>query len=49
MWRKFKRKRIDPITDKIEDVAEAAERDLKEKSGAASRFFRRWFGTTKDK
>jgi len=48
VWRKFKRKRIDPIADKIEDVTEAAEQELKEKSGAISGFFRRWFGTTKD-
>ncbi len=49
LWRKFKRKRIDPIAEKIEDVAESAEADLKEKSGAVSGLFRRWFGTTKDK
>jgi len=49
MWRNFKRKRIDPIAEKIEDVAESAEAGLKQKTGVVRGVFRRWFGTTKGK
>ena len=49
--REFKKKRIDPVTDKIEAqvdaVAESVGEDLSETGGALKRFFRRWFGTTK--
>lgn len=47
--RRFKKKRIDPIADKIEDVAEDAEQEIRKGGNAVSTFFRRWFGTTKDK
>lgn len=50
--RRFKKKRIDPITDKIGDVAENAKNEISEEiakgGNAVSTFFRRWFGTTKD-
>ncbi len=45
--RKFKKKRIDPIADKIGDAAEDASEEIAKGGNAISKFFRRWFGTTK--
>jgi len=51
--RRWKKKNVDPVTDKIgEELSEAAEaaQDQIEKQGSAiSRFFTRWFGSTKKK
>ena len=49
MMRRFKKRRIDPITDKIGDVAEDAGEEITKGGNAISKFFRRWFGTTKKK
>lgn len=46
--RRFKKKRIDPITDKIGDAAEDAGEEITKSGNAVGKFFRRWFGTTKD-
>lgn len=46
--RRFKKKRIDPISEKIEDVAEDAGEEIAKGGNAVGKFFRRWFGTTKD-
>ena len=45
--RRFKKKRIDPIAEKIEDVAEDAGEEISKGGNAVGKFFRRWFGTTK--
>ena len=45
--RKFKKKRIDPIADKIGDVAEEASEEISKGGNAIGKFFRRWFGTAK--
>ena len=46
--KKFKAKRVDPITDKISEVAESAGEEALKKKSAIGKFFRRWFGTTKE-
>ena len=46
--RAFKKRRIDPIGEKIEDAAEAVGDDISEKRSAFRRFTRRWFGSTKE-
>lgn len=46
--RRFKKKRIDPIADKIEDVIDDAGDEISKGGNAVSKFFRRFFGTTKD-
>ena len=45
--RRFKKKRIDPITDKIGNVAGDAKEEISEGGNAVGGFFKRWFGTTK--
>jgi len=45
--RRFKKKRIDPVADKIGDIAEDASEEISKGSGAVGKFFRRWFGSTK--
>lgn len=49
--RKLKRRHVDPVADKIEktanEVREDVEREAKEAGGAISRFFRKFFGTSK--
>ena len=40
-WRNFKRRRIDPIGDKIEDIIDDAEEELAEKAGFIKRIFSR--------
>jgi len=49
--RKLKRRHVDPVTDKIEKVADDVigdvEREAKEAGGAISKFFRKYFGTSK--
>lgn len=51
--RRFKKKRIDPVTDKIEAqvdaVADSVGEDLSETRGAVKRLFRKFFGSTKKK
>ena len=51
MIRKWKKKRIDPITDKIgdtiEETVDAAQEDLAKSGSAIGRVFRKWFGTAK--
>ncbi|GLQ33934.1 hypothetical protein GCM10007939_02170 [Amylibacter marinus] len=54
MLRRFKRRRIDPITQQIEgasdtvsDYANAARDDLEKRQNAVMRSWRRWFGTAK--
>jgi hypothetical protein len=46
---KVKAKRLDPITDKIGDVAEGVQSEVAEQKAKADGFFKRWFGTTKKK
>lgn len=43
----FKHKRIDPITDKVSDAVDDVQEDVKKHGNAVSRFFRKWFGTSK--
>ena len=49
--RKFKKKRIDPVTDQIEAqvdaVAESVSEELSETGGAVKRLFRKFFGSSK--
>ena len=45
--RRFKKKRIDPVTEKIGDLAEDAGEEIGKGGNAVAKFFRRWFGTTK--
>lgn len=45
--RRFKKKRIDPVTDKIGDIAEDASEEISKGGNAIGKLFRRWFGTTK--
>lgn len=47
--RRFKKNRVDPITDKIDDAADAAMDDINEKKEAAGKRWRKWFGTGKKK
>lgn len=47
IWRRFKKKRIEPVTDKIGDVAGDIGDELKEKREESRSFFRRWFGSSK--
>lgn len=51
MIRKFKKKRIDPVTDKIEAkvdaVADSVTEDMAETGGAIKRLFRKLFGSSK--
>jgi len=51
MIRRWKKKNVDPIADKvgdaIEDTVDAAQEDLAKGGSAIGRFFRRFFGTTK--
>jgi len=58
MIRRWKKKNVDPITDKIgEEIdevseavgrhADAAQKDIAEKRSAFSKFMRRWFGSSK--
>jgi hypothetical protein len=48
LWmRGLKRKHVDPIADKVEDVTDAAQEEMAEKKAGISRFFRRWFGSSK--
>ncbi len=53
MIRRWKKKRIDPITDKvgdaIEETVDAAQEDLAKHGSAIGRVFRKWFGTAKKK
>lgn len=53
IWRKvrrFKQKRIDPVTDKVEATISAAadsvSEDIEDTSGAVKRVFRKWFGSS---
>ncbi|MEP6343030.1 MAG: DUF1523 family protein [Maricaulaceae bacterium] len=50
-WRQFKKKRIDPVTDKIEEqvdaVTESVSEELSETGGAIKRLFRKFFGSGK--
>ena len=48
-WRGFRKRRIDPVAEKIEDAADAVGDDINQKKSAVGGFFRRWFGTTKEK
>ncbi len=41
-WRRFKKKRLDPIGDKIDDMVDDAQDSLSKKSSALSRFFSRF-------
>jgi len=49
--RRWKKKHVDPVTDKIgdelEDIGEAAGEELKEKRSAFGKFSRRWLGSGK--
>jgi len=49
--RRWKKKHVDPVTDKIgdelEDIGEAAGAEIKEKRSAFGRFSRRWLGSGK--
>jgi len=49
--RRWKKKNVDPIADKvgdtIEDTVDAAQEDLAKSGSAAKGLFRKWFGTTK--
>lgn len=47
--RRFKINRVDPIADKIEDAAGAAQDDINETRSAIGKRFRKWFGTGKSK
>lgn len=44
---RVKKKRLDPIADKIGDTSEAVGDEIAEKKSAVSGFFRKWFGTSK--
>lgn len=46
-WRKFRKKRIDPVADKIEETADAIGDEVNETKEGAGKFFRRWFGSSK--
>lgn len=47
LWmRGVKKKHVDPIGDKIEDVTEAAGEEIKEKRSAIRGLMRRWFGSS---
>lgn len=43
----FKRKRIDPIAGKVSDAVEDVQIEATKRGNAVSRFFRKWFGTSK--
>lgn len=43
----FKRKRIDPITEKVSDAVDDVQDEAAKHGNAISRFFRKWFGTSK--
>ncbi len=45
--RRFKKKRIDPVADKIGDIAEDAGEEISKSGNAVGKLFRRLFGTTK--
>ena len=45
--RRFKKKRVDPVTDKIGDIAEDAGEEISKGGNAVGKLFRRLFGTTK--
>ena len=46
--RAFKKRRIDPIGEIIEEAAENVGDDIAEKRSGLRRFMRRWFGSTKE-
>jgi Protein of unknown function (DUF1523) len=45
--RRFKKKRIDPVAEKISDIAEDASDEISKGGNKISKLFRRLFGTTK--
>lgn len=44
---RFKKRKIDPVTEKIGDVAEDVGEEITKGSSAVGKFFKRWFGTKK--
>jgi len=46
-WRGFKKKRLEPVADKIEKTTDAIGDEVQEKKEASGRFFKRWFGSSK--
>ena len=46
-WRGFRKKRIDPVTDKIEETADAIGAEITETKEGTGKFFKRWFGSSK--
>ena len=48
-WRRFRKKRIDPVAEKVSEAAdnlgEKASSELSQKSSGFRKFMRRWFGS----